>query len=58
MKPLKLIAAAGTGIAAWTGIGAALAAGYLAYVVGVSLAAVAIWLLGWALGLWMRGSDR
>jgi hypothetical protein len=58
VKKRTLIASFAAGIAAWTGIGAAIAAGYIAYVLMVTGIAVGIWLVGWAVGLWMRGVDR
>jgi hypothetical protein len=57
-KTGALIGTVVAGIAAWTGIGAAIAAGYIAYVVGIGIAVFAVWLLGWAVGLWMRSWNR
>lgn len=57
-KRWPIIGTVVAGIAAWTGIGAAIAAGYLAYVAGIVIAAICVWLLGWAFGLWFKGINR
>ena len=58
MKKPMVISTFIAGVVAWTGIGAALAAGYLAYVFALVGVAAGIWIIGWAVGLWMRGWNR